>query len=73
MEAVIEFLRGKKTYLLGAVIAIAGIFNLDFAEDSAETFVDSLVALLESATQLMAGLGLISLRAGVSKAANGES
>lgn len=57
MAKVIDFLHGKKTYLVGFTIFIlGGLEALGYADVTAQVYT------------LLTGLGLVTLRAGVAKA-----
>lgn len=72
VEPVQKFLSGKKAYLAGAALAIPGILTI------AQKFSEGGVAYLLTVTHtpefelLMQGLGIMGLRAAITKAADPE-
>jgi hypothetical protein len=67
MQKVIDWLKGKKSYLVAAAMAVSGIAELDWGEEAAGGVVQSVIDILTNA-QVLAGGGLAALRAGISKA-----
>ena len=67
MQPLLDFLNGKKTYLIAAVMAIKGIFEFEYSVEGAEGFLDALITMLDSMNSMLTGGALASIRAAISK------
>jgi len=67
MRKVIDWLQGKKAYIVAALMGLKGIFEFEMPEEDVVGLLDSLIRMLDSINSLLAGAGLAAIRAAISK------